>query len=57
MDVVCLGFCTVFNTVSHSTLLEKLADCGLDRCVDSWHERPAEELAQWPGIESPNEMS
>lgn len=57
MDVVCLGFCTVFNTVSHSTLLEKLAGCGLDRCVDSWHERPAEELAQWPGIESPNEMS
>lgn len=44
-------------TLSHSTLLEKLADHGLKRHVDSWHKKPAEELAQWPGIESLNEMS
>lgn len=56
VDVVSLGFCKVFNTVSRSILLKKLADHGLKRYVDSWHKKPAE-LAQWPGIESPNEMS
>jgi len=31
VDVVCLDFSKAFNTVSHNTLLEKLAAHGFDR--------------------------
>jgi len=33
VDVICLDFSTAFDTVSHSTLLEKLAAHGLDGCT------------------------
>lgn len=33
MDVVCLYFSQVFKSISYSTLLEKLAGCGLDECT------------------------
>ncbi|RMB97850.1 hypothetical protein DUI87_25328 [Hirundo rustica rustica] len=36
VDVVCLDFSTAFDTVSHSTLLEKLAARGLDRSTLCW---------------------
>ena len=31
VDVVYLDFSKTFDTVSHSIILEKLANCGLDR--------------------------
>ncbi|KAK4810638.1 hypothetical protein QYF61_007375 [Mycteria americana] len=36
VDVVCLDFSKVFDTVSHSILLEKLAAHGLDGCSLCW---------------------
>ena len=36
VDVVYLDFSKAFDTVSHSTLLQKLADHGLDRCTLGW---------------------
>ncbi|KAJ7406010.1 RNA-directed DNA polymerase from mobile element jockey-like protein [Pitangus sulphuratus] len=36
VGVVYLNFCKVFDTVSHSTLLEKLAAHGLDRGILCW---------------------
>ncbi|RMC02752.1 hypothetical protein DUI87_19942 [Hirundo rustica rustica] len=36
VDVVYLDLSKAFDTVSHSTLLEKLAACGLDRSTLSW---------------------
>ena len=35
-DVVYLDFSKAFDTVSHSILLQKLADCGLDRYILGW---------------------
>ena len=35
-DVVYVDFSKAFNTVSHSILLEKLVDYGLDRYTLSW---------------------
>ena len=34
--IVYLYFSKAFDTVSHSILLEKLADCGLDRYTLCW---------------------
>ncbi|RMC06857.1 hypothetical protein DUI87_16306 [Hirundo rustica rustica] len=36
VDVVYLDFSKVFDTVSHSILLDKLAACGLDRSTLRW---------------------
>ena len=36
MDVIYLDFSKAFDSVSHSTLLEKLAAHGLDRCSLFW---------------------
>ena len=36
VDVVYVDFSKAFNTVSHSILLEKLVDYGLDRYTLSW---------------------
>ena len=36
VDVVYVDFSKAFNTVSHSILLEKLVDHGLDRYTLSW---------------------
>ena len=36
VDVVYLDFSKVFDTVSHSILLKKLAACGLDWCTLHW---------------------
>ena len=36
VDVVYLDFSKAFDTVSHSILLQKLADCGLDRYILCW---------------------
>ena len=52
VDVVYLDFSKAFDTVSHSTLLQKLAAHGLDRY--SWL---GKELAGGPGPESGGEWS
>ncbi|KAF4801254.1 hypothetical protein TURU_037037 [Turdus rufiventris] len=48
MDVVYLDFSRTFDTVSHSTLLEKLAAWGLDKntlcCVKNWLDGQAQRL-------------
>ncbi|RMC15818.1 hypothetical protein DUI87_08022 [Hirundo rustica rustica] len=60
VDVVCLDFSKAFDTVSHSTLLDKLAAHGLDRStlrwvrnwLDGWAQRVAVNGAAsswWPG--------
>ena len=36
VDVIYLDFVKAFDSVSHSTLLEKLAAHGLDRCSLFW---------------------
>jgi len=36
MDVIYLDFRKAFDTVPHSTLLEKLATHALDECMLSW---------------------
>jgi len=36
VDVIYLDFSKAFDTVSHSSLLEKLAARGLDRCTLHW---------------------
>jgi len=36
VDVIYLDFSKAFDTVSHSILLEKLADHGLDGCTLCW---------------------
>ena len=36
VDIICLDFRKVFDTVPHSILLEKLAAHGLDGCTLCW---------------------
>jgi len=36
VDVTYMDFSKVFDTVSHSILLEKLVAYGLDRCILRW---------------------
>lgn len=38
VDVVCQDFSKGFDTVSHSTLLEKMTAYGLDKCTVLWVE-------------------
>ncbi|KAJ7415596.1 rna-directed dna polymerase from mobile element jockey-like [Pitangus sulphuratus] len=53
VNVVYLNFSKVFDTVSHSILLEKLASHGLDRCTLHW----VKKLAGWLGPASDGEFS
>jgi len=46
VDVVYLEFSRAFDAISHSSLLEKLAACGLDWCTLCWVKNWLDGLAQ-----------
>ena len=46
VDVVYLDFSKAFDTVSHSILLQKLADRGLDRYILRWVRNWLEEIGR-----------